>query len=342
MMKINEELLLRYLRNECTSEELTVVETWESQSDDNKRTLEQLYFILHASDCLQTMSSVSPQSALVNLKKKINAGKKTSRFHHIIIVTQRIAAILLIPLFIFTGYLIWHDYNEASSYIKVKTNSGMVSSFNLPDGSKVWLNSGGELKYPIHFSSKRREVHLEGQGYFSVRRNEDVPFIVHIDNFYSVEVLGTEFNISAYEDDHLIETTLVNGKVKLNIHLADGRLIQKFLKPNEKATYNRETHRLHIVTVNPESDKVWREGKIIFRQDSMEQVLKVLGRYYNVCFEIKNPAILQSEITAKFRNEPLRQVLEYLELASGIKFKMKHPDRIENDTLFTGVIELYK
>lgn len=342
MMNINEELLLRYLQDECTPEESVMVEIWEGQSDDNKRTLEQLYFILHASDSLQNMRAASPQSALRNLKERISSRKKTSQFHYIVTFAQRVAAILLIPLFMLSAYLVWHEYNNKPYYVNVKTNSGMISSFDLPDGSKVWLNSGGKLKYPIEFSSKRREVQLEGQGYFSVQRNEDAPFVVIIDNFYSVEVLGTEFNISAYEDDHLIETTLVSGKVKLNIHLTGGRLIQKFLKPNEKATYNRETHRLKIATVNIESDKVWREGKIIFRKHPMEQVLKVLSRYYNVRFEVKNSAIMESEITAKFKNEPLQQVLEYLELASGIKFKMKHPNRIENDTLFTSVIELYK
>lgn len=342
MSIINEELLVRYLQSECSLEESAIVETWESQSDDNKRILEQLYFILKASDSLLKMNAASPQSALLNLKKKLKSQKLTFRFHQLFIITQRFAAILFIPILIFAGYFALQYYNDAQCYVEVKTNSGMISSFELPDGSKVWLNSGGKLRYPADFSSKKREVQLEGQGYFSVMRNEDKPFVVRIDDFYSVEVLGTEFNITAYEDDHLIETTLVNGKVKLNIHLADGRYIQKLLKPNQKATYDRETHRLCIATVNPESDKVWREGKIIFRQHPMEQVIKVLSRYYNVRFEVKSPTVLQSEITAKFTNEPVQQVLEYIELASGIKFKINHPNRIEYDTLSTSVIELYK
>lgn len=342
MMDINEDLLMRYLQDECTLEESAIVEAWESQSDDNKKILEQLYFILQASDRLQTMNTVSPQSALLNLKRKINNRRNSVRFHKILTMTQRIAAILFIPILIFAGYLILQNYNNTQCYVEAKTNSGMVSSFELPDGSKVWLNSGGKLKYPVEFSSKKREVYLEGQGYFSVKRNENAPFVVRIDNFYSVEVLGTEFNVTAYEDDHLIETTLVTGKVKLNIHLVDGRFIQKLLKPNEKATYNRETHRLCIATVNTESDKMWREGKMIFHRHPMEQVLKVLSRYYNVHFEVKNPKIMQSKITAKFTNEPLQQVLEYLELASGIKFKIKRPNQIENDTLSTSIIEVYK
>lgn len=341
-MDINQELLVRYIQGECTAEETVIVEAWECLSDDNKKVLEQLYFILHASDCLQTMKDVSPQSALHNLKKKINGRRISSQFHRLLTISQRVAAVLIIPILLFTGYLALQDYNNAKCMVEVKTNSGMVSSFDLPDGSKVWLNSGGKLKYPTVFSSEKREVYLEGQGYFNVKRNEDKPFVVRIDDFYSIEVLGTEFNVTAYEDDHLIETTLVSGKVKLNIRLVDGRLIQKLLKPNEKATYNRETHRLCISVVDTESDKMWREGKIVFRQHPMEQVLKVLSRYYNVRFDVKDSRIMHSEITAKFTNEPLQQVLEYIELASGIKFKIKHPSRIENDTLFTSIIELYK
>lgn len=342
MDTVNEELLIRYLQGQCTSEEKAVVEAWESQSADNERMIEQFYFILQSSSRLQSMNAASPQLALQNLKKEIKHRKLTSRIHQLIAITQRAAAILFIPILIFAGYLVLQDYNDSQCCVEVKTNSGMISTFDLPDGSKVWLNAGGKLRYPAEFSSKKREVELEGQGYFSVKRNEDTPFVVRIDDFYSIEVLGTEFNVSAYEDDHLIETTLVNGKVKLNIHLVDGRFIQKLLKPNQKATYDRNTHRLCITTVNTESDKAWREGKIIFRQHPMESVLKVLSRYYNVRFEVKSPVIMQSEITAKFTNEPLRQVLEYLELASGIKFKIKHPSRIENDTLSTGIVELYK
>ena len=152
MMNINEDLLVRYLQGECTSEESVTVEAWESQSDDNKKTLEQLYFILQASDRLQNMNAASPESALLNLKQKISSRRYSSLFHKILMVTQRIAAVLFIPILILTGYLILQDYNNTQRYVEVKTNSGMISSFDLPDGSKVWLNSGGKLKYPAEFS----------------------------------------------------------------------------------------------------------------------------------------------------------------------------------------------
>ncbi len=342
MNSIHEELLIRYLQGGSTPEESAIVEAWELQSDENRKILEHFYFLLQSAGCLKVMHEADPQTALHHLKKKIRTHLLKARIRRTMTMVQRAAAVLFIPILLIAGHLVIEELQEARRYVEVKTNPGMVSSFDLPDGSKVWLNSGGSLKYPAEFSSRMREVQLKGQGYFEVKRDEDTPFYVRIDDFYSVEVLGTEFNVSAYEDDHLIETTLVTGKVKLNIRLADGRLIQKILSPNQKAVYDRDTHRLHITTVNTESDTVWKEGRIIFRQHPMEQVIKVLSRHYNVRFEVKDPKVWQSELTAKFTNEPLPQVLEYIKLASDVKFKFKQHSRIENDTLRVSVIELYK
>lgn len=343
MMNIDEKLIVRYLQGKCTPEESIVIETWEKQSDENKKVLEQLYLILQVFERVQNMNIASPDEALLKLKKKINhEQRKYTRFYQIFNHLQRVAAILFIPILLFTFFLILQDYNGIQRYVEVKTNAGMRSFFDLPDGTKVWLNSKAKLKYPTKFSSQKREVYLEGQGYFSVKQSKKVPFVVRIDNSYSVEVLGTEFNITAYENDYLVETTLFTGKVKLNIRCADGRFLQKQLKPNEKATYDRKTHRLHITTVNSESDKAWREGKIIFTQHSMEQVLRVLGHYYNVHFVVKDQEVLQSRITGKFMDESLQQVLEYIELASNIKFKTKQLKTIENSAHSINTIEVFK
>lgn len=118
---------------------------------------------MQASDRLQNMNAASPESALLNLKKKISSRRYSSLFHQSLMVTQRIAAVLFIPILILAGYLILQDYNNIQRYVEVKTNSGMISSFDLPDGSKVWLNSGGKLKYPAEFSSKKERCILKGK-----------------------------------------------------------------------------------------------------------------------------------------------------------------------------------
>lgn len=339
---MNDELLVRYLLGDTSTEENATIEAWSLESEENQKLLEQMYFLLHATNKLQIMNSVDPDPALARLKKRINSKKRNELFRRSIAVVQRIAAVLFLPILALATYLILETSNEPLRYIEVNTNPGIISSFELPDGSKAWLNSGGYMKYPAEFSSKKREVELKGQGYFKVAKNTAKPFFVRIDNFYSVEVLGTEFNVTAYENDDLIETTLVTGKVKLIIDQASGKAIERFLKPNQKAIYDKRNRSLNIATVNPEYDMAWKEGRIIFRQHPMEQVLKVLGRHYNVQFDVKTTDVLQSEITAKFTNEPLSQVLEYLEIASKIKSKIKQPNKIENDTLQVSVIELYK
>lgn len=339
---MNDDLLVRYLLGDTSTEENTQIETWMLESEENQKLLEQMYFILQATDKLQIMENADPDTALTQLKKKIQSKKRNELFHRSIRVAQRIAAILFIPILALATFLLLETNNEPLRYVEVTTNPGIISSFELPDGSKAWLNSGGYMKYPAEFSTKERQVELKGQGYFKVTKDASKPFFVKIDDSYSVEVLGTEFNVTAYENDNLIETTLVTGKVKLIIDQASGKSIERFLKPNQKAIYDRKNRSLKIATVNPEYDMVWKEGKIVFRQHPMEHVLKVLERHYNVQFDIKTAAVLQSEITAKFTNEPLPQVLEYLKLASNINFKIKQPNKIENDTLRVSVIELYK
>jgi ferric-dicitrate binding protein FerR (iron transport regulator) len=342
MNQISEELLVRFLQGRCTQEEEAVVDNWENESPEHRHLLEQIAVVVQASDSLRVMKSVSPEAALQRLNSKLKHREQSGKLRRILFAAQRVAAVLLLPVLALSIYLMMQNYNDSLSYVNVKTNSGMVSSFDLPDGTKVWLNSGGKLTYPEKFASKRREVYLNGQGYFTVAKDAKKPFVVSVNNYYSIEVLGTEFNVMAYDDDDLIETTLIGGKVQLNIRLRDGRLIQRNLKPQQKATYNKRTHQLQIATVNVESYQVWREGRMIFRRQPMEQVLKTLGRYYNVRFDVKDPSVLKSHITGKFSNEPLSQVLKYLELASGIKFNNKYPRRIENDTLSIGVIEVSK
>lgn len=342
METLNDDILIRYLSGNTSEEEARQVTTWLSQSDKNEKTLEQLYFIWQASGRLRVMESVNPDLALQKLKKQVRRKNTSLRLRHHLQWLQRIAAILFIPVFLLSVYLCLQQKTESEQYIEVKTNPGMVSSFRLPDGSKVWMNAGSYLRYPVEFASGKREIFLEGQGYFEVTHNPAKPFIVKVDQGYSVEVLGTEFNITAYRDEDLIETTLVAGSVKLNLGSAANKTVSRILKPREKAVYKKKDRLLSISSINPNYETAWKDGKIIFKNHPMEEVLKILSRHYNVRFEIKDPKVTESEITAKFSNEQLPQVLEYLKLASGIKFKIKNPDKIESDTLKTSVIEISK
>jgi ferric-dicitrate binding protein FerR (iron transport regulator) len=241
----------------------------------------------------------------------------------------------------------------------------MVASFDLPDGSKVWLNGGSRLRYPTKFDGKTREVQMSGQGYFEIARNAGQPFSVKAGETFSLEVLGTSFNLTAYDDEDVIETTLVEGSVKLNL-MQQGRMAQRTMKPNEKVTYNKvkesetiksadadtlteqvvavkevKPESVKVATVDPQYDIAWKDRQILFKNHPMEQVIRTLGRYYSVQFVVKNEKVMESVITGDFSNDQLPQLMEYLNISSGIKYKII-PCDIDNDEKKPDIVEIWK
>lgn len=341
-MTIDENILLKYLDGAQTESEQAEVEEWLAASPENEKVLEQLYFTLQVTNRLHVMESVNPELSLIRFKSRIQKQNKKVSLYRTWSVMQKVAAVLFIPVLVLSAYLFVQVGEKQVRMIEVRTNPGVVSKFELPDGTKVWLNAGSTLSYPENFWPERRLVQLTGQGYFEVTKNPDKPFIVEVDPTYSVEVLGTTFNISAYKDDEIIETTLVEGSVKLNIFAGNGKEVSQILKPNEKAEFFRTTNKLNIESVNADYDTAWRNGEVIFRNHSMGQVLRMLSRHYNVQFDVKDKDVLNSIITARFKDEQLPQVMEYLKLASGVKYKIKKPVMNSDNTLQISVIEISK
>lgn len=148
------------------------------------------------------------------------------------------------------------------------------------------------------------------------------------------------FLLSAYKDESMIETTLVEGSVKLNV-VSGGKRMTQMLKPNEKAEYQKGADKIKVFDVNTEYDTAWKNGEIIFRNHPMDKVLKTLERHYHVVFEVKDNEILKSIITARFKDEQLPQVLEYLKLASGIQYAI-HKPTVKDSGSGTSVVEISK
>jgi len=366
----NDELLVRYLTETVTAEENEQVEQWCAMSAENQKTLEQLYFALQASDRLRVMKSVNHNKALFKLKDRIQRKEAASRRRIVFQRLQRVAAGLLLPVLAISVWLLLQKNDAPVQYVELRSNPGLVASFELPDGSKIWLNGGSSLRYPTVFKGNNREVHISGQGYFEIARNVRQPFSVRTGESFSLEVLGTSFNLAAYADENIIETTLVEGSVRLKL-LQDGKMVQHTMKPNEKVIYvkNEESmetttvvlqsnqtaivssHKdnepkskpesVKIAVVDPQYDIAWKDNRLLFRNHPMEEVIRTLGRYYNVQFVVKNEKVMDAEITGNFSNEQLPQVMEYLKISSGIKSNIL-PSTIENGEMKPGVVEIWK
>jgi ferric-dicitrate binding protein FerR (iron transport regulator) len=192
--------------------------------------------------------------------------------------------------------------NQAQNVNQLIVPFGKNASVKLPDGSVAYLNAGSRLIYPSVFENKKREVLLIGEGFFDVAHNDDIPFIVRTSEI-EVEVLGTEFNVSAYPSDNVVETVLVNGKVKVRrsgFHLINSEYT---LEPNQRAAYNRQKSETKITSVDVMNYISWHEGYLNFETSDLNRIIKKLERYYDVQIILADPVLGIRTISGKLKLE---------------------------------------
>lgn len=187
----------------------------------------------------------------------------------------------------------------------------------LPDGSKVWLNAETTLTFTIEPNRRERMVHLEGEAYFEVARHEDWPFIVQSGS-QAIQVLGTQFNVSAYANDGQIRTTLIEGAVQVT-HDSSSDVIQ--LQPNEQATL--ANGHMYTQSVDVFSYIAWKEGLLVLNQEDMSALVRQIERWYDVEFDaITWPSGLRLEGQVP-RDIPLSGILDVLTLNTGKEFRIE-------------------
>lgn len=205
-----ENLLLSYYEGETTEDETALVEEWLEASEENRRTARQVQTLGLAADMAQISSRLDVKKALEDVHRKMKQ-KKVNRYQVLFRGMQRAAAILFIPLMVSWSILYWDKDKEEIHMMEVRTNPGMTTSVELPDGTEVVLNSSSSLRYPSRFADDKREVKLVGEAFFSVAKDEK-KFIVGTLNNSKIVVHGTEFNVEAYKGSRTVQTTLVSGK----------------------------------------------------------------------------------------------------------------------------------
>lgn len=170
------------------------------------------------------------------------------------------------------------DKQEKSVYHELVVPRGGEFSLTLSDGTVVFLNADSRLRYPVKFDRTSRVVELEGEGYFQVARDEQAPFTVKTSKM-QVRVLGTEFNVSAYAEDSVIQTTLVQGIVQVT---SESNSKQVILQPGEQAELNREDGALHVSQVDVSSTIAWKDGRLCFQEKSLGEIMRIVARWYDV------------------------------------------------------------
>lgn len=215
------------------------------------------------------------------------------------------------------------DSISSRSFTTVSTNKGQNSKVTLPDGSVVWVSSGTTLSYNTNFGEKERSIKLSGQAFFEIAKNKKKPLIVAC-NELKIKVLGTKFDVSAYPDDHSINVVLESGSVELS--LANNKSFKQMLSPGEMARF--DIMRKELVVSRDVNYKFtsWKDGVLIFRNDSMDEVLKKLGRWYNIDIQVDNPKINQLIFNATIVNENVEDIFDLIKFSCGINYKIIRSD----------------
>jgi hypothetical protein len=286
---MNIELLKKYFNNTCLPEEVDEVVLWfktNTNDIEGRSVLKQLWEELeesevHDVDFDQMLDKIHHRINIENSKVEdiSQMGKKNviKPFFSVII---KIAASLFIPLLAVSLYYYSRDisYNDKQTYSEIISPNGSRTTFELPDGSKVWLNNGSRLKFPIRFTGDYRNLELSGEAYFQIAHDKDRPLVVKTGEL-QVMVHGTEFNLMSYPNDDDIVITLESGSISLQKQTSKiGSKDILRLKPNQQAIYNKTIKGVEYMNVNPEKFTSWRNGKLIFIDDPIDVVMDKLER----------------------------------------------------------------
>jgi len=352
------EAIVDYYTNNLTQAQSEELLEWLGENDENRQYLFELGKVWYASSQLSTKEK-DTNGAWANLLDKIKENdirqmpKPELRIGLSFLFRVAAAVLLLAVIGIGTIFISRSPKTKSEiAYFEAFAPKGSRSFITLSDGSTVWLNSGTKLRYQSNFGKEDRDLFLEGEAYFVVARNPDMPFRVNTSDV-CITAIGTAFNVKAYNDEGSIETTLEKGEVRIDA-LDDSKLKVEstpvFLKPNQKAVFIKSNKNISVnssvqqpqVAVNEPAGKIktiplsienmadtklttsWKDSRWIFKSEKLISLKPILERRYDISIIFRDSVLMSYKFTGTLKEESLEQVLNAICLASPIKYEINH------------------
>jgi len=325
-MKIPYELIAKYIRNECSSDEIRTVEKWMNSSVENRQTFQDLkseWKYLEDSSPEIIPDKEKMWNAITRRLELSFNSPSGNNFRRRLIAVAAIAASVALFLSIGGTILYQHIFTTQtfeSALTEIHCPNGQKAQVFLPDGTSVWLNSGTSLKYDgVSFNQKDRKVELSGEAFFEVTKNPKKKFTVNTSGI-NVQVLGTSFNVSAYKEDEDVKVSLLKGSVSLFVQHSGEKLGQ--LSPNQMAIVDKKSMKSNIVPDDVALTSLWIQNTLRIYNEDILSVAKKLERWYGVKIHIQN-LDLKPHYSFVVKTESLRELFQLLNKITPMKYSIE-------------------
>ena len=317
-----------YLSGNSTDEEKETLLAFLASNEAAARTFREMSAVWALSS-VPSFAEIE-NSNLVRIKERMTAPASSKPVRKLIPVWLKVAGAAVI-LLIGCNYF-WYTYTEnltevytnADSPYEIKVPAGSRTNIVLPDGTEVSLNAGSVLRYHRGFGIRERNVTLDGEGYFKVAKNAEVPFFVKT-NDVQVQVVGTVFNVRAYDDDNYVMVSLLEGRVNLSV---SANSVMK-LFPNEQALYNKNTGRMEKLKTNASKACDWLDGGLTFENASFADIAHRLERKFQVKISIESERLKAEHFSGSFdSNQNIYDILHEINVEKQYTWK------VSGDTIF--------
>lgn len=320
-----DEVILHYLDGSISQEESTYLHHWLEQSEENRS-----YFYEIRNIWLSSIVQKNDKEARIafnQFKNRVMARPKSGNSNKRIPVYHTIWIAASILLLISIGYMFTKDrYLPTHEVVNcLLTAEGSKGRFVLPDSSVVWLNGNSTLKYSNNFLDKTRDVYLEGEAYFEIKKHQISSFVVNTRDF-QVKVLGTRFLVQNRPDKDETEAVLVEGKVEIT----DKEARKDVLTPGQLYRYHRESRQTDIIETNAVAYIGWINDKLVFDNSRIEDMITGLKKWYNVEIVCTDLQLLDQRVSFTIQGEPLEEILHAVKTIIPIKYEKK------NDVIYIG------
>jgi len=315
---INEKLNKLYSNRFLGADEIRDLEEWLTQAQSDPEVEQWLNYNWEQAENSEIEIPFEEIRMRINQCKQQIKVRKVKQWTSVL---QKVAAVLMLPLLILSIWLITNRHTETSSTMILATAKGEHTHVFLSDGSEVWLNVDSKLEYATDFNASNRSLKLKGEALFKVAKNKKIPFIVSANNL-QVTAVGTEFNISAYEDEPTATTFLKEGIVDF-CYISNGKEKKIFrMNPGEIATINKKENVVNVTDITTENPTRWTSGELFFNNEPIDQVFRKVERWYNVKIKYNADDFANESLTVNLKNgESISRLMEIMDEAIGIQIK---------------------